>query len=867
MEEIRKMNDVINKYKNMTTEEYFGGNQFSIDAFNKKYRQGDETYSDAVKRVCDFISSVETTEELRKYWSARWQMEILSDWWHPAGSIMQGAGSGRKISLANCTHISAGGLDNLSWDSLEGIFRNFGYTVAKTAAYRQGLGVDFSRLRPRGSKIMNSSNESTGAIHWMKLIDSIGYFVGQKGRIPAMLFSLNIKHPDIEEFITVKKDYTMIQNANISVQVTDEFYKAVLEDKDWELVFTIPQVKKGDKVYVDIHSALMDHEKDENGYYYTAKFNKEKEVIKKTISAKKLFRLIAENMWKNAEPGIQNIDVARKYSNSDAVYNESAEYDSRIIGTNACSEQYMSRDSLCVLSSIFMSSFSIYPEQYKEELKTVAYSINRFLDDVNECELVYGTYATPFQKMAIENLRRTGAGITDLGGWVFKMNLEYGDEDANNKVEEFAKWYNYYLYESTISLGKEKGSFKLFDPDRIKKSKFIQHMNKEFPELKFDAMRNVTVSSVAPTGTLTLMKRTATMSYGIEPAFGMYFWKRTRITGKYKYYFVVPNEVRMLFKERGLELPMEADMIEDTWDGKRGSPIAKFIEENKEKIEIRFKTSTEISPMKKMDLMAKVMKWIDSSISVTYMLPENTKIHDVENFLLEGWKRGVKSIATFPDKKMYGIVSFIPFRESAMKLKSEGVSLHPQNFDDDELKELNLSRDSITPAFAPARPRILDADVFTIQVKDERFLLAIGLLNGVPYEMFGGKMNGLKFSFGKEKSGIIEKVKRSQYKLVIANEIIIDDFSEQFEPVEKALFRMVSTGLRHGVPIRFIVEQLSKSVEEMHSLTAAAARVLKKYIKDGESVSGMSCPSCNNTNLIYENGCVKCSFCGWSRCI
>ena len=257
------INKITTKYedvKKQTTEDYFNGNQFSIDAFNKKYSAIDgETYVQAVKRVVDYIASVEKTEELRRYWSERWFDEIYNDWWHPAGSIMQGAGTYRKISLANCTTISLGALrEEEEWDSLESIIKNTAYTVAKCAAYRQGLGVDFSRLRPNGTKVLNSANKSTGAVHWMKHIDGIGYSVGQKGRIPAMLFSLSINHPDVEEFITVKSDYTKIQNANISVQLTEKFYKSVEDDKDWELSFEVPSIKKGDKVYIDVHSTDME---------------------------------------------------------------------------------------------------------------------------------------------------------------------------------------------------------------------------------------------------------------------------------------------------------------------------------------------------------------------------------------------------------------------------------------------------------------------------------------------------------------------------------------------------------------------------------------------------------------------------------
>lgn len=179
--------------KHMTDEEFFNGNQFSIDAFRKKYRLGeDETYVRGLWRVCNEIASVEETDDLKKYWAERWFDEIYNGWWHPAGSIMQGAGNSNSVSLANCTTLSLGaGDEEREWDNLESIIRNTAYSVAKSAAHRQGLGVAFDRLRPRGMSIKNSATESEGSVHWMIFIDSIGYRVGQLGRIPAMLFSLN----------------------------------------------------------------------------------------------------------------------------------------------------------------------------------------------------------------------------------------------------------------------------------------------------------------------------------------------------------------------------------------------------------------------------------------------------------------------------------------------------------------------------------------------------------------------------------------------------------------------------------------------------------------------------------------------------
>jgi ribonucleoside-diphosphate reductase alpha chain len=348
------------------------------------------------------------------------------------------------------------------------------------------------------------------------------------------------------------------------------------------------------------------------------------------------------------------------------------------------------------------------------------------------------------------------------------------------------------------------------------------------------------------------MFRDFVLSYGIEPAFFMYFWKRTRMAGKYEYYFCVPGVIRDAFAEAGIPIPMQSDTVQDTWDGKIGGPIAKFIDEHKSKF--KFKESVDISAADKLELMAKVMKWVDSSISVTYMLPIGSTWKDVYNFVLEAHRKEVKSIAAFPDKKMYGIVSSIPFRELAFKLKDDSVPVHHQNFCDSELTELNISRESIPQRDAgyPKRLPSIDADIYVVSVKGQKFAIVVGIQNGQPYEIFGGHLNGFGFKF-QQKKGKME-----------FGEITIEDFSKQFTPTEQILFRMASMALRHGVPIQFVVEQLQKASADITSMGAAAARCLKKYIKDGTAI-GQKCPSCGK-ELVYLEGCCSCPACGWSRC-
>lgn len=380
-----------------------------------------------------------------------------------------------------------------------------------------------------------------------------------------------------------------------------------------------------------------------------------------------------------------------------------------------------------------------------------------------------------------------------------------------------------------------------------------------------DAHYYITNNGLISHNTLSLMFSNLVSSYGIEPAFFMYYWKRTRISGEYKYYFCIPNDVRKLFEERGYKIPIESDSIEDTWDGKNGKEIAKFIEENKDKVNLVFNESTNINHFDKLDLMSKVMKNIDSSISVTYNLPENSNENDIYDFILKAYQKNVKSIAAFPDKKMYGIVSKIPFKELAQKLISEGIEIHSQNFNDEEKLQLNISSEDINSSSAPKRPETLIADVYCVTVKGQKFILAIGLLNKKPYEIFGGHMNGLNFKFN-YKRGTITKTSRGKYKLEF-DDIEVENFSTQFTPVEKTLFRLLSSNLRHGVPIKYIVEQLNKAEDEMFTIQSAAARVLKKYIHDNETVTGSECPNCKMQNtLIYLEGCIQCSNCNYQKC-
>ena len=268
-----------------TTESYFGGNELAISTFNNKYalpkRDRLEYPEEAVSRVIRHLLPFEKNRNIGKIWLETW----MKGYWRFGGSIFTvGNIKHPKQSTANCTATT------IEEDTLESIFKT-AYEIAKCAAYRQGVGVDISALRPRGAKLNNSAKVSDGSIHWLDFISQLANFIGQSGRRPALLGSLNINHPDILEFISAKDDLKRLTNMNISVQIPDSFMLAAMKDRTVALKF-------GGETY-------------------------------RTINAMELLKKIADHAYNFGEPGIQFISLMKKHSMQEAVGYP-------IVSSNAC---------------------------------------------------------------------------------------------------------------------------------------------------------------------------------------------------------------------------------------------------------------------------------------------------------------------------------------------------------------------------------------------------------------------------------------------------------------------------------------------------------------------------------------------------
>lgn len=800
----------------ITTEEWFSNNQFSIDVFNEKYKMyEDETPPKSIFRFCDYISDAEENEELKRYWCKRWFNEISSDYWYPGGSIISGSGTDRNISLCNCTTIKFSGDDP---DSLEEIF-DVEYKVSKMAALRQGIGINFTPLRPLGFKVNNSSRYSLGVTHWMKRMDRIGMDIGQAGRTPALLFALSSEHLDITDFLDLKAgSINSLRNANISVHATNKFMEVGVSGENMTLGYKSPY-----------------------------------EYIEKVINPKELIKRASKNMLIWAEPGFQFIDTMKISSNSTYVGYE-------IIGGNVCAEKNLSNQGVCLLGSLNPEKFSTDLGTLDEELYGISHSINRFLDNVNTIEIRDKRYATKLQGETIQALRECGIGYTNMVGYLFKCGLDYNSDDGVKRMVKFTELMNKNLYISSQNLGKERGSFGAFDREKYLEAPFIKNMVERYG-FEFNHMRNCNLTCIAPTGSISTQFRDCVMSYGVEPSFGLYYWKRAKINNKkWSYYFVVPKAVQDYMRVIGHDLEMESDSVEDDFEGTIGLSIKNKIDKYCD-IEVSSKVSLDV----KLSLLSKLYKHIDSAISVTNIVDEKTTVDDVEKFIYDAWKSGIKSFTLYREGKRLGIIENITFFERAKQLTRDGIKLTHHDLNEDQFEKLNIVKNLEEPCHIQIkeRPETLDARVHRTIVKGDPFYVIISSLDYHPYELFILRENGdTKIPQSKFHSGLVRKIKSGQYQFE-DKDLTINNISEHnnSDSNEVLVARFISLMLRSRTPIKDIIEQISKSAEYIGDYASNLRRILRKYEVGDEECCGKVCPSCGKNTLMRIDGCFSCISC------
>ena len=743
----------------------------------------------------------------------------------PQGSVMSSLGNHYKLaSLSNCIVVPE------LHDSYGGVF----YTdqqLAQLFKRRCGVGVDISNLRPSGARVSNAAGSTSGAVSFMNRFSNTTREVAQNGRRGALMLSMDIAHPDVEDFITIKQDLQKVTGANISIRLSDEFMKAVENNAEYT------------------HKWPIDSE--------TPKFSK-------TVKAKELWNTIIECAHNTAEPGLIFWDRQHWYSTS-SVY---PGY--KNTSTNPCSEIAMQGGDSCRLIAINLFNFVEKPftkdAKFKmEDFYKATYEGQRLMDDLVDLETeAIGRILSKVDaddepenikqveretwelllKTGIEG-RRTGLGFTALADMVAALGMAIDSDEAIAMVEGMMKEKCRAEFDSSIDMSLSRGSFVGFDAKIEKTSEFVQMLEVELPEvyermMKF-GRRNISISTVAPTGTLSMLAQT---SSGIEPVFMTHYKRRRKLNeqdreakvdfiddlgDKWQEFTVYHHNLKTWMEVTG-----ETDITKSPYAGS---------------------TAPEINWNKRVEMQAVVQKYVTHSISSTINLPNDVSLDEVSNIYLESWKQGTKGITVYRDGSRAGVL----------------VSA------DDKGKVDVLDNSEFKETKAPSRTKRLDAKVVRFQNNKEKWIAVVGLMNGRPYEIFTGKTEDVFNMPAAVEYGWVIKNKREdgstqydfQYEDKEGYKVTMGGLSRSFDKEFWNYAKLISGVLRHGMPLHYVVDLIGKMNlydENINTWKSGVVRALKTFIADGTKVSDHTCGECGDEGLVYEEGCLKCVSCGYSKC-
>ena len=756
----------------------------------------------------------------------------------PQGGPMTGIGNNMQVaSLSNCFVI---GHKNPA-DSYGGIFRMDEEQV-QLMKRRGGVGHDLSHIRPTGSPVLNSALTSTGIVPFMERYSNSTREVAQDGRRGALMLSLLIKHPDAEKFIDAKVDTGKVTGANVSIKIDDEFMNAVKAGKSYRQEFPIGSAEP---------------------------------IYTQDIDAQKLWNKIIHNAWKSAEPGVLFWDTIIRESVPDCYADEGF----RTVSTNPCGEIPLCPYDSCRLLALNLLSYVDAPftkdakfnfELFKEhvakamrlmddiidlELEKVELIINKIAsdpedDDVRRVEL---DLWKKIKDMALKG-RRTGLGITAEGDMLAALGLRYGSDEAIDFAVNVHKTLAVEAYRASVAMAKERGAFGVFNFEKEQGNPMIARILEAAPELaeemKKYGRRNIAMLTIAPTGTTSLMSQTTS---GIEPVFRPVYKRRRKInpsdkdqtatfvdeTGeKFVEYYVFHHQFIKWLEINGYDTTrLQSISEEELSEWLKASPYYKA-------------TANDIDWVAKVKMQGAIQKWVDHSISVTVNLPNEVTEELVADVYRTAWESGCKGITVYRDGCRDGVLLDVNSKDSKKKSCSEN---------------------------GMRRPESIPADIVRFKNGKEDWIAFVGKQDDRPYEIFTGKIEEDAMYIPKTIThGNILKVTEAngskrydfQYQDRYGYVNTIGGISRLFDEEFWNYAKLISGVLRYGMPIDKVVQLvdgLHLDSETINTWKNGVERALKQYIKDGTRGKGR-CPQCGQENMAYQNGCLTCMACGYSKC-
>lgn len=827
--------------------DYFKGDDLAARVWVNKYALKDSegvvyegTPDDMHHRIASELARIE--QRYANPLSETEIFELIKDFKYiiPQGSPMTGIGNPYQIaSLSNCFVIGNDG----DSDSYGGIMK-IDQEQVQLMKRRGGVGHDLSHIRPKASPVKNSALTSTGIVPFMERYSNSTREVAQDGRRGALMLSVAIKHPDAEDFIDAKMEQGKVTGANVSVRIDDEFMKAVASGESYLQQYPI-------------HS--------------------DSPLYQKTIDPTQLWKKIVHNAWRSAEPGILFWDTIIRESVPDCY----ADLGYQTVSTNPCGEIPLCPYDSCRLLAINLFSYVDQPFTSKAKFnwdlfKQHIHAAQRIMDDIIDLELE--KIDAILEKIAEDpegdeikrtemNLwlniqtkakegRRTGIGITAEGDMLAAMGLRYGSDEGTAFAVEIHKTIALEAYRSSVITAKERGAFTIFNAEREKNNPFINRLKTADPGLYNDMMeygrRNIALLTIAPTGTTSLMSQT---SSGIEPVFMPVYKRRRKVNPNDKDARVdFVDEVGDSWEEYVVFHPRFKQWMEVNGHDLTKNYAQKDLDKLVELSPYYKSTSNDVDYLKKVKMQGEIQKWIDHSISVTINMPSDVTEELVGAVYMEAWKSGCKGVTVYRDGSRSGVLI---------------------SNDTPEAEEEEAVGHSV---FSTTRPAVLEADVVRFQNSKDKWIAFIGLIDGKPYEIFTGfadDEDGILLPRWVN-DGVIIKSREAdgssrydfQYKNKRGHKTTIEGLSYKFNPEYWNYAKLISSTLRHSMPIEKVVDLINSLQldEAINTWKNGVARALKRYVPDGTEARKQQCQNCNSTNLHYQEGCLTCKDCGSSKC-
>ena len=681
------------------------------------------------------------------------------------------------------------------------------------------------------------------------------------------MLSIDINHPDVMDFIKIKRDGTSVTGANISIKINNEFMKAVENDEDYALRFPCDtHYYNGKENYQGSLGELSNFE-------YNQMYEVDQGVYIKRVKAREYWDEIIKSAHGYAEPGIIFVDNHHNYS-PDGVYPQF-----KGVTCNPCGEIFMQPYDACRLIAVNLFSFVNNPftkdaEFDIQKFYEINYEAMRLSDDLIDLEIEHldrmiakvksDPESEDVKRRELELLnkvkktamssRRTGLGFTALGDTLAALGYKYDSEEALLFVEQLMHVKMESELDCTLDLAQLRGPFEGWDNvienandvETFSKgigNNFYRFLLSNFPDqyqkMKKYGRRNVSWSTVAPTGTVSLLTQTTS---GLEPLFMPFYMRRKKVNKESERVDFVDE-----IGDKWQEFPVLHQKFKEWILSEGCRPYLKVKGDNleqiltdKESLQYYFEnspwygsTANDIDWLKRVEIQSIIQKYTTHSISSTINLPSTVTEDEVAEIYLEAWKKGLKGITVYRDGSRSGV------------LVSDN--------------EANKSRDEFNYVDAVKRPKSLPVEIHTTVSRGEKWNVIVGLMNDKPYEVFAVPY------FTNESNLVLKKINKGRYDLLKDEEAYSEDITSEMNSEQEIVTRLISTSLRHGADIKFIVEQLSKSYGDITSFNKAISRVLKKYIPDGAK-STISCNDCGSTNVIFEEGCSSCKSCGSSKC-